>query len=287
MKNLFGFTKDGINNFEKFVIRKIEQDKSDELDELVEQGDTLKKEKLAPLWMTIVMYIAGGIGFLCTVLTFLNKNGGFTASMKNAPYIFYTGIGLLVLALALFLYSSYKNKKAYKDDEVNDYLKVVDEKVHECLTELDVPQFYKKIDVLFSIEKQNKKDEKVNAKIAGMYNYVNQETNVFAENNKLCFADNTMVVSIPFDSIVRIEEIKKNTFLPQWNKSEPLKKYKEYKVKANQYGIIAKTLYKFYLNVDGEEYYFIVPNYDFEEMINIIGKENLGFKLEYNPVEKQ
>ena len=101
---------------------------------------------------------------------------------------------------------------------------------------------------------------------------------IFIENECLCFANNSFVAGVPLNSVREISEINKIMPLPQWNKSESFKfdKYKQYNIYTNQSGqpglIWIKQYYSINLLINGEEYYFYLPNYEIGSFKELIGK---------------
>ena len=275
MKNLFGILKkSNDNNFEKFVIRKLSDDNSKIIDNLSNEGEQLTKEKVPPQWLSYVSIFAIMIGLLFAVSILLAKDG-FVSALQTRGYFFYIGIGLFLVGLIVQIIVRVKTKKSNSDPEVEEYVSKVEKAVKECEFELEIPDTAIAIDVLFTIMKKNNKGEEKLSQTS-LVQYINQDLKVFIEKDSLCFADNTMVIGIPLDSVKGIKMIKKRIPLPQWNKSEPFNgpTYKPYKLYTNQTGFIwCKPYYEIDLDIDNESYYFLIPCYEKDSFLKVIGKE--------------
>ena len=275
MKNLFGlFKKTSDNNFDKFVLRKLSDDNSAKIDNLSNEGEQLKKEKVPPQWLSYVSIFAILIGLLFAVSILLAKDG-FVTALQTRGYFFYIGIGLFVVGLVTQIVVRIKTKKSNSDPEVEEYVSKVEKTVKECEFELEIPETAVAIDVLFTIMKKNGKGEEKLSQMA-LIQYLNQELKVFAENDLLCFADNVMVIGLPINSFKGIKKINKKIPLPQWNKSEPFNgpTYKPFKLYTNQTGFIwMKPYYEIDFEVDGEQYYFLLPSYEKDSFLKALGIE--------------
>ena len=275
MKNLFGlFKKTSDNNFDQFVLRKLSDDNSAKIDNLSNEGEQLKKEKVPPQWLSYVSIFAILIGLLFAVSILLAKDG-FVNALQTRGYFFYIGVGLFVVGVVTQIIVRIKTKKSNSDPEVEEYVSRVEKTVKECEFELDIPETAVAIDVLFTIMKKNSKCEEKLSQMA-LIQYLNQELKVFVENDLFCFADNVMVIGVPINSFKGIKIINKKIPLPQWNKSEPFNgpSYKPFKLYTNQAGFIwMKPYYEIDFEVDGEQYYFLLPSYEKDSFLKALGIE--------------
>ena len=275
MKNLFGlFKKTSDNNFDQFVLRKLSDDNSTKIDNLSNEGEQLKKEKVPPQWLSYVSIFAILIGLLFAVSILLAKDG-FVNALQTRGYFFYIGVGLFVAGVVTQIIVRIKTKKSNSDPEVEEYVSRVEKTVKECEFELDIPETAVAIDVLFTIMKKNARGEEKLSQMA-LIQFLNQELKVFVENDLFCFADNVMVIGIPINSFKGIKIINKKIPLPQWNKSEPFNgpSYKPFKLYTNQTGFIwMKPYYEIDFEVDGEQYYFLLPSYEKDSFLKALGIE--------------
>ena len=275
MKYLFGFNKKKTSStIERFALRRIADDQEAKLDDLSSEGKQLQKKKTIPSWVAYVALLMMPFGVLFAV-TFLFAKDGFQHALQDRGWMFYLGIGLFVVGLSLYIVCRIKNRKFDSDSDVEAYVRKAESTVEELRFELGIPDTSIEMDVIFAAVKEDKNGEE---KIDRMpfIQYVNQELDVFVEKGYLCFADNTLVAGVPLDAVGEINEIDKRMPLPQWNKSEDYKsdKYKQYKIDRNQSGLIwIKQYYSVNLTIDGEQYYFYLPNYEIGSFKELIGKQ--------------
>lgn len=274
MKYLFGFNKKkNSNTIVKFTLRRTSEDKETEFDNLSAEGKQLQRKKTIPSWVAYVALILMPLGVLFVVGMLFAKDG-FQHALQDRGWMFFMGIGLFIIGLSLYLIFRIKNKKADADSDVQAYVQKVEKTLKESRFELDIPETSIKMDVIFAIVKENKNgEEKIDQ--MSLIQYINQEMYIFIENECLCFADNSFVAGVPLNSVGEISEINKRMPLPKWNKSENFRsdKYKQYKIYTNQSGLIwIKQYYSINLLINGEEYYFYLPNYEIGSFKKLIGK---------------
>ena len=274
MKYLFGFNKKkNSNTIVKFTLRRTSEDKETEFDNLSAEGKQLQRKKTIPSWVAYVALILMPLGVLFVVGMLFAKDG-FQHALQDRGWMFFMGIGLFIIGLSLYLIFRIKNKKADADSDVQAYVQKVEKTLKESRFELDIPETSIKMDVIFAIVKENKNgEEKIDQ--MSLIQYINQEMYIFVENECLCFADNSFVAGVPLNSVGEISEINKRMPLPKWNKSENFRsdKYKQYKIYTNQSGLIwIKQYYSINLLINGEEYYFYLPNYEIGSFKKLIGK---------------
>lgn len=107
MKNLFGYFKKGDNNrSDKFILRELKDDNRKEIEELRDETQALEKKKKIPFWVSILIYILAIAG-LIIVGAFMKNLDKFSQLMENTGYLFYIGIGLIVVAIGLTILISY------------------------------------------------------------------------------------------------------------------------------------------------------------------------------------
>lgn len=275
MKNLFGiFRKTNDSNFKKFVIKELSKETTEKIDNLSNEKQKLKKKKTPPNWLAYIYFPAGAFG-LILVSAMLVAKDGFLAALENRGFIFYIGIALIVFAIATFIYCHITSKKLAKDPEVEAYNESVIKITKECDTELEIPDTAVSFDVLMTLLKINKKGKEVLDQMS-LLQYINQNVYIFVQDEMLCFADNIMVIGIPVNGIKAIKKIKKRMVLPQWNKEETIKSptYKEYKMTMNDAGLVwMKHYYEISCDINGEEYYFLIPCYEKDAFLKTIGIE--------------
>lgn len=270
MKNLFGYFKKGDNSrSDKFILRELKDDNRKEIEELRDETQALEKKKKIPFWVSILIYILAIAG-LIIVGAFMKNLNKFSQLMESVGYLFYIGIGLIVVAIGLTILISYHNKKLNQDPEVLEFFDEATKKIEDVKAALEIPSTAIDVDIVISMIKLDKNGSE---KIVKMLDFFgdNNEVSLFVEDNKLCIADIELVLGIPLDSIIGFELVDKKIKLPSWNKEDNPKseKYSEY-VKTVSDGIILKNYYQLVFEVDKEKYYIVIPNYEYDRVKNLI-----------------
>ena len=264
MKNLFAAFKNTTeNNFSKFFIRELSNENETRLNDLSEEGNELKKEKLPPNWLVILAKVFIYIGLPLCLAFFVVAIRDFSGAFQNIGVLLYVGLGLLVIGFGFLAFRNSKIKKSNSDPEVKQYVTETVKTVKECLFELDIPETAPLMDVFFVVMKKNKKGEEITKKFS-LITFVNMEFRLFVENDLFCFGANDAVIGLPLSSIKRIIKIKKRIPILNWNKKEQYNsdKFKQYKMYENSGIMWSRYYYKVDLDIKGEEYYFFIPCYE-------------------------
>lgn len=257
--------------FEQYVVRKISDEKESEFEKIQAKGERLKKEKTVSPWLFNISYVVALFG-LALIFGILQADDGFENAMKSRGWLFYLGIILLLIGIITWIFCYFTNKKANKDPQVLNYISETNSIIEEAHNELNIPLSSIKIDVIFALTKKDKNNHEKFDNM-GLIRFINQELHIFIEDGKLCFGDHSMVIGIPIESIINIEEVKKNICLPKWNKEKKpnSEEYKKYKIRQNGYGLFySKPYFCISLCIDGVESYFYLPNYDIDSFRNLI-----------------
>ena len=268
MKYLLGSKKDGTRTFEKFVIRRIDEENEKEIENVIDEGQEKIKKGSLPSWLTSGAAILFGLG----VFIFLKSIPDFKQAYANAAWLIYLGAALIIFAIVVYAIYFYKSKKLKENPELKKISEDIDQKFDEARVELNIPAEAIKMDVLYGMVKEKNGIEKLD-RIA-VFNLINLDNYVFVEDGNLCISDYREVFAFPLDSIKRSEVVTKKIMLPYWNKDEGIKteKYHQFNVKINNYGIVVKPYFKVTFLIDNEEYYLYVPNYEmeaFDKLVNL------------------
>ena len=278
MKYLFGTVKkSNENNFERFIIRSLSEDKTQEPKKLLKEGAPLEKKKTLLMWLTpaSVILMCCGLMFIAPMLSLIKKNG-FATAMNEKGIYFFVGISLFAAGLISFIVFKIISLRAKKDPEVKQYVAKAERTAKECEFDLGVPENALKMDVIATILRRNKNGEEVIDTLWSPVPYLNFETNVFLENDNICFADTQIVIALPLKSIIGIKTINKSISLPQWNKQESYKskKYKSYKfAKTNTGALLSRPYHEIHFDIEGEVYCLIIPCYEKEPLLKLLGEE--------------
>ena len=106
----------------------------------------------------------------------------------------------------------------------------------------------------------------------GAAQFLNLPFFVYEEQGSLCIADAEQVWKIPLVSFRRIYQEKKRTSLPAWIKKESYlsEKYKKYKIKKNDLGLVLCHYYRVEIQDERGDFYLLIPNYEAEILMNLI-----------------
>ena len=96
---------------------------------------------------------------------------------------------------------------------------------------------------------------------------------VYRNGDKLCIADVTKVLEFPVAEFTKITTINKSAFITEWNKNESPKqgKYKQYKIKNVQGGLLVKPYHILHLVHNGEEICMYFPCYELTVIQQLTG----------------
>lgn len=282
MKNLFGMYKqEKMNNFNKFIVKRISAEKEKALEALQKENDSLRRAKNPPQWIVAFSFLLFMFG-LIFVIAMLFAKDGFTNALQTRGYFFYLGIGFAVVGAGLYIFYCMKIKKSNADPQMIEFVEKANNFLNECSLELEIPETAEEMDIIFSLVKLNKKG-KEKLRQSSLLQYVNLPLKVFADQHHLYFADSIMVIAIPLSSITAIEKINKRMPLPQWNKEASFKseKYKKFKIYTNQNGLIwTKPYYSIKANIDNEPYFFLLPCYEIENFVFIMKEAGINIDIE-------
>lgn len=276
MKNIFALNvnqnnKQSVSDGECFVIDRIGAKEENLIEENLQLFVNMSKKYTLPRFLQIIMFI---INMLTLIFVASLVRVLFDISLKtaynNAPYIFYISI-FSVFASIIFLMITKKKKKQLNECPEMQTLKAQYQMIFDnAKRAFSIPEDAKKIDVLTYSYK--KKDNKIKIKNYGIFKYINIEMYVYIKYNMIFFADVSELISIPLGSLAYLKIAKKRVNLPHWNKEETFnsKKYKKYKIRANQYGFFIKY-FSIKINDPKGEFEILIPNYDIEEFASLLG----------------
>ena len=272
MKNLFSFdVRTGDTPYNKYVINRSDETVFEQQTETLKKLKEFGKKYSLPSYFKIIMYLSGIAAAIIFfgVIKSLIDGISLSEAYKNAPNFFYIFGVCVIIFILLFAISRYLLKKGDKDPEFKVIASELENVVIATFSGLGVPQTAEEISVVASFFKVNKKGKEKPVSVLMKYNV--HEMRIYADEDRLYFADMDGVTAIPFSEISEITENKKRVQFPEWTKRESprSKKYKPYKVRAFQYGYTVKT-YSMQIVKDGEELEVIVPNYELETLKNFV-----------------
>ena len=266
MKNIFGYDVTDKENivcvFEKFKDRSISKELKEEM--ILQREAYWKSHEKAELSKTLkVIKNISGMVSLCS----------FFVGSSNLKYNEYTACYVFAVSFLIYiitkLYERKKIKEFFNGDELKQITQdctLLNKKIAE---QIHIPEDAFEIDVLF--EKFIEKNGKSKLKDFGFAGCSNIPLRFFEEGQYLCATDNKAVYKFPYISIRGISNTKHKVSFMEWNKQETYnsKKYKKFKIVRNGFSVYYIKGVKIELNINGEEYYIMVPLYEKDKILKL------------------
>lgn len=208
---------------------------------------------------------------LFSIINAMIKGASFQEAFSNAPYFFY----ILPIAFGIWFYLNLlgksKMREASQDEEIIKNDKFILEVLNQSFEQLEVPKDALQIDVLSF--RYRWKEDSLKVVSQGMVSYVNIEKRAYIKDNALHLADAQQVVAVPLEEITEITLQKHRINVPSWNKEIHFSKepYKQYKMRANQFGMLFIRYYIAAIDHYGEQYQLYIPQYDINQLLTLTG----------------
>ena len=274
MKNVFG-SCNGNEHFDgaKFIIRNVNPIIEEEINNILQKNENFQEKASLPKVLKILKYVFGFGGFI--IAAGIIKSLGdisIKEAFNNAAFLFYTaGISILIWAI-LVIYEKNKSEDVAQSQEVKDLEVQSNDLLKKALDDLKIPEDAKLVDVLsYHYKLHDGKEKQLN----GFFKYINMQLRLYVEDDKLHLGDAHELYAIPLSYIKKISIINKKISVFGWNKDAAYnsKEYKQYKITANNYGVLFFKNYCSILINDGiEEFEIMVPTYEkdvIKELTNI------------------
>ncbi len=255
---------------------------------MCEQFDTLSlhvskaDKKYSNIFFNVVRYVL--VFSILNAIVRLNITAdeiNLIKSYQNAPWAFWLiGICFIIfLAVKIFKYKKTKNMPENAESQyIISNLKELSDKLY---SQLGVPTEAQMADILvFNYKIKNNVPIAV-TKGLELTPYTNLDYKIFTDDNNLYLADVYGKYCFPLSSLRSIHKINKRISIPGWNKEEKMtsEKYRQYKLKANNYGIISIDVYYILeFEHNGEIYGIYFPNYElftFKKLLPNISVDNM------------
>ena len=251
-------------NGSEFLIQKTSVALSESLEASTDKAEkTIEKSKL-PLPFRIAQFVCG-IAALLIAGGILKADVSLAEGYHNAPWLFWAAGICAVLWLILWLFGKQKAKSILDTDESTQTFSHLDGVANAVYTELDVPDDAKDVDILSFFYKIKDGEIKVQEKGMQVFQYLNPEFKIFADEENLYLANLEGKYAFPLSSIVKIHTVKKHIRIAGWNKDEKYNKgiYKQFKLTTDNYGCIhCRQYYILEINRQGESYGIYFPSYE-------------------------
>lgn len=251
-------------NGSEFLIQKTSVALSESLEASTDKAEkTIEKSKL-PLPFRIAQFVCG-IAALLIAGGILKADVSLAEGYHNAPWLFWAAGICAVLWLILWLCGKQKAKSILDTDESTQTFSHLYGVANAVYTELDVPDDAKDVDILSFFYKIKDGEIKVQEKGMQVFQYLNPEFKIFADEENLYLANLEGKYAFPLSSIVKIHTVKKHIRIAGWNKDEKYNKgiYKQFKLTTDNYGCIhCRQYYILEINRQGESYGIYFPSYE-------------------------
>lgn len=271
MKPLFGFNKttEKPGYAHQFITKTITKALENEYDEIAQASFNINKKmenkvKKYSLLITVFGLILLGI---CLLFGFQD---GFDKMWESRSWLCILGIIATIVGIVARIVSIFIKPKPslledlkWNKEELENWHKKRDEY-------FAFPHEKYDIDILCPQYKEKNGEVKLEIPL-GVYN--NIPTIIYKQNDTLYISDNLSLYEIPFQNFVRLEKQEESRSFLNWTQSEPCTK--EYQEKCNNQvykmsaSYKAKSNIKVIFNFEGEEYYFEVLPYDYEDIYKI------------------
>lgn len=193
----------------------------------------------------------------------------FSEFYERYHILFFVAVGLFVLEVSLAVGSFYYVRKIISSPDCLALAQKQERILENCKAELGVPDSAQEMEVLTYALKYKNGEKK--RKGSGN-SYENRPVQIFKEDDKLCFFDDTYVLSLPISSIREVVFVQKGTSIESWKKDTLYNKgeYKQYKIRFNN-GISIKGYYSVRFSGHNEEFEILIPLYDVKTFFALTG----------------
>lgn len=282
MKNMFGVNvKTEEMDGEIFKLREIDAQIEEKQEAVLKEGKAHEEKARLPLYLRVLWYVFGaGVLFLIAVVfasleTLIDEDFSWIALESILIKSWWmlligavSGVGLLVIRRI-----SQKRVETVKESEGFQETETRGAKIlTETLQALGIPENAVEADI-FVYPYKKKKDGKTRA--AGMmYQFIACSTRIYRDEKYVYFADMASVFAVPKEGLSRLVKVKKTAMFINWNKEEAHdhERYREYKVRLNNYGVyLVKPYYSLQFLANGEEYEILFPSYELDAFCALTG----------------
>lgn len=264
-------------NGTEFLVARPSAAMTQSLEKSAEKAEETVERAKAPLPLRIAQWVCGAVGavFALGIIKGLagNDSVSIPQAYENAPWLFWTCGGCLLIWGILKLASKKKEKTVLETEESVQTLGNLEGVCNAVFAELAVPSQAKEVDVLSFYYKVKGDDVKVCEKAMQLWNYFNPVFRVFADGENLYLANLEGKYAFPKSQIKGIRPVEKKVRMMGWNKEAGYDEgiYKQYKLARDNYGCIhCKRHHIVEIQRDGETWGIYIPDYElpvFEELI--------------------
>lgn len=215
------------------------------------------------------------LGAFCALLSVLNilfDELTLKQLYANSPLIVWFELVSLICFPVLLLISRRKSKQVFESDDTAVKISRAKSLGQTSYEMLDVPSDAVDADVFMM--KYKLKNGELKPHSFGMFDSMNLEVKLFADDENLFIADTATKYAFPLAEIKGIRRTDKQISFPEWHKETEYNKgeYKQYKIKLNGYGIyFVKPYYALQISHNGEDYELYFPSYELNAFEHLTG----------------
>lgn len=264
---------------EEFIVERVPEYQMNALDEKEEELDELGEKAGLPKPLRYLKFLTE-MGAILLLIPLTNLFDGYTLreQFENIPGLFIFGLISLVVFPILCLLEKKMKKNVIEDDDTVRTLQKADSIVLASYDLLGIDPASPDMDI-FMMHYKRKGTELKPKPIGGMFDYMNFEVKAFADEDNLYISDTAMKLALPKAAMTGIRRIDKKLNFCPWNKATAYDKgeYKQYKITANQYGMLfVKSCYALQIELNGEDYELYFPPYELSLMQELTGLDVTG-----------
>ncbi len=243
----------------------------------------VKKSKL-PHWLGIIHWLSGALGSIFGVSFILAAfRGNVTKGFNTAPWVYYIGIGCIILWVILTIISTKRENKVLKAPESTKAKEDALSTFDAILDYLGVPKDAEEIDILshkYCIDPESDTPKIFTTPLQST-NFLNLSFRIFKDSDTLYLANPHGKYAFPLKSLRTIRTIYEEATIPHWQKNDAMDsdKYKMYSITYN------KNLDTFHtspyhileLELNGEIWGIYFPCYEIKTIENLTELKDWGF----------
>lgn len=254
------------SNGDEFLRKSISKEDAQRFtDSFASVTDTIEKTKL-PVVFRILKWVLGFYALIVAMVIARTLDTLSLAEMYGkAKFFMLSGVVSGILWLVIFLVGRAKEKIVLQEEQVDEKLEKMQERVDELYASLGVPSDALSVDILMFSYKV--KDGEIHP-VSGVIDttpYFNADMRMYLENGMLCLADLEEVHAFPLDQLTAIHTMSKRISVDSWNKDESItsEAYKPYKLSEDKYGAVHfKTYHILEMVHEGEAFGLYFPCYE-------------------------
>lgn len=234
-------------------------------DRIVEQTQTLESRAQLPTFLNLIRNLCGMAALLLAAgLSKALLSVSLAQAYHNAAWVFFVAPICAVVWGVLTLMARHRKTTVLGDDTAGRTFSRLENSQKAIFDELGVPEDATAVDVL--VFRYTVRNGQIKPKeLMPSTPYIATQMQLFADEDRLYLAEISGKYAIPRSALRAIRTVKKRINFYGWNKDEKprSKRFKPYKLGANQYGcIICRWYHILELELDGETWGIYFPPHE-------------------------